>query len=100
MRAHLLYLFPLENGVEGIGDTSGVSRELSTSGFSFLIVTLRCFDGGGRVESFEGTEVLPTDEVVVMEDEAESGFAEVDARLSLRKARGSSPSSSILSARS
>lgn len=87
--------------MEGKGDTIGVSRELSTSGLSFLIVTLRCFGGGGRVDLFEGTEVPIEVGVVVMEDEDDSGVVEVVPRLSLRKARGSSsPSSSILSARS
>lgn len=83
-------------------ETVGVSKDTSTSGFSFLIETLRCFFGGGRVELFEGTEVLSIEaEVVVMEDEEVKGVVEVEARLSLRKARGSpSSSSSILSARS
>lgn len=99
MRAHLACLFPLYSEAEVMGDTTGVSRELSFSD-SFLIVTFRCFGGGGRVDLFEGTEV-EGDVTVVKLDEDVCGVVEVEAKLSLRKARGSSSfSSSILSARS
>lgn len=82
-----------------MGDTTGVSRDLSTSD-SFLIVTFKCFGGGGRVDLFEGTEV-EGDVVLVKVDEDVCGIVEVEAKLSVRKERGSSSvSSSILSARS
>lgn len=83
-----------------------MSRELSTPG-SFLIVTFKCFGGGGLVDLFEGTEV--EEEAGVMKDvDVDDGadvdvceIVEVEAKLSLRNAKGSSSfSSSMLLARS
>ena len=109
MRAQLAFLFPLYKEVEVKGDTTGVSREFSTSG-SFLMVTLRCLGGGGREDLFDGTVVLVMDleegvvvvvVVVLDDDDDDCGVAEVEAKLSIKKASGSSSfSSSRLSARS
>lgn len=89
-----------------------MSRELSTPG-SFLIVTFKCFGGGGLVDLFEGTEVLlkeVEEEAGLMKDDDDDDdgadddvceIVEVEAKLSLRNAKGSSSfSSSMLLARS